>query len=1089
MGINIIMKKIAFSGILSLLLGYTAWGTNISDLSMVGCAPNIRTTSESSTSIVTKDSHLYEQLGPTLALMKMFLREDFKPLPSGLKDNVQAFFSSEKYNPHDCMAAEMQRIEYDDELGGILCDLIRNEQEQAKKGNVTLYHGLSGEMFFIYRYLAEFFSALTDQDLGKFIFRGDHLYAKNPTNGKIFQNMREIQEFYRSGYFGKIDNSYGIGDYRRGIDKMTMHCNIALSASPNTSKTTASSVGFMCQSFSVNEHKIFDIVCSAFVLQGMSIIDARRSAAEVEDFCNNIFAVQNKKNGGIFAISMPKEVSDNLALHVMSGGLQYDLSYIKLLNELKAFFQASGEYQKVLYSLRSYTSDTLISDWAETIKNAFGAMDLSVEKKQELEKILQSFLDSRVSNGTSISYLLECLQNAVSHSQSDEDIRNLTNEISLYLHPLVKMDIQGFLRHPMSTDTQTEFDLKLRKLASAHANLILSSRMKPIDGAFLIPRHSAISESAEYQIDAIPFLIGLGKLEEVKKIAIQNPRFYENATIRKLLIGKALQGLGEGFKSILDYVEQICEKSFFSLLPPEHLDLFINIAIKKDKYQVLDHLFKFGISEQMLVNMLSSIFHANFIYCSGGNYLIYCSEGNYLDKMLETQPLSQTAMENIILHGDPAILVAESIISFIKHGFSFNPNETKGKEHLNAWLEICKKHQHLASSIIDIIEHYKLTYENAKDLYVFVTNEQIQSYHFDDGSSKVDYEMLENSYKVKIGELEVIVPFTDLDKFFIAPYSYEDKSRIAEHLSQRFGRVYDIDLISAFVSLQYSIKRNGYVFVSLGVPENYKWLAELKNVKTLDEAKQLVYELDDLNILLQNLHLLDNLPEVQEQAESRFMSFSFGKIANFNYLKTTREHIVNEWFEKILKEYKTISEKSDIIHDYSAAADKKRSVFHDMLHQQGLPLSIATGIITDGYDYEFYFDLNDVLVILSRMWKYNPSGFLLFNREQIQKNSSFFNEFLENEMNLHPELIKDKEFVFKLFQIQPLPQSILNDKRKLKELFFMLNAHEQRIILFENNNLKELAKEVQYPGTSFSIGEVESILADYGLQFFDYFVL
>ncbi|MBE6446994.1 MAG: hypothetical protein E7015_00685 [Alphaproteobacteria bacterium] len=340
-----ILKKFVFSELVSLALMTSVYGT---DVHLSTASPHASPIS--SLFINDEDEGLFDQLGPSLKLMKLYMRDDFKSLPENLETDVRAFFSSKEYTPHDCHHVDMQEIEYDETLCRTICDLIRNEQRQAREGKVTLYHGLSGELFFAYRYLAEFFSNLTDSNKGEFVLRGDQFYARNPETNEDFKSMDEIQKFYKKKYpmHDGFYDSNGIGDYGRGINVKTIHCNIALSAGPNTSRTTASSVGFMCQSSSVRGCKIFDLICSSLVLHGMPLDDACRSATEVKNLYKEFFSNPNKKNGGILALSMSKKVADDLALHVEVGGKPYDLSNLELFFELKTFFDnKSVRYEEI----------------------------------------------------------------------------------------------------------------------------------------------------------------------------------------------------------------------------------------------------------------------------------------------------------------------------------------------------------------------------------------------------------------------------------------------------------------------------------------------------------------------------------------------------------------------------------------------------------------------------------------------------------------------------------------------------------------------------------------------------------------------
>lgn len=979
-----LLKKIAFSSVLLFVLrATTVYGADAPDLSK-DVVPTTFAMPSSPLITADEDPNLYDQLGPTLALMKMFLRDDFKPLPAGLKDDVRTFFSSEKYNPHERFFADIQRIEYDEELGNILCELIRNEQRQAINGNVTLYHGLTGDLLFTYRYLAEFFTALTGQDMGKFVLRGDHLYAGNPETGAICQNMKEIREIIsKKKEQEHACNMVMLGDYDYGIDTMTMHCNIALSVGPNTSQSTASSVGFMCQSYNAQRKTIFDIIYSSLIFQGMSIIDAKKSAREAEALFNTFFGDQTKKNGGILAISMPLKIADDLALHVGMGGSEYTPT----------------------------------------------AVDFSV------------------SDNSSISYLLQNLQKATTLPMDDNGICQLTNEISLYLHPQAKMDIIGFHRHMLPSVQQAKLDSDLQKLATSHAQMILTSKTKPIDGAFLTPRRTKPAESAQYQIETIPFLLERGEVALAQKIAAQNPKFFEDESIKKMLIPAIVKALTNGFVSSFDFIEQVSERSFFSLVPPNHLPLIVGVISQSGKKEAwLKLVSADNIPETLLMFALST-------------NPCFFSPADVFYVFLEKHHLNQQQIEDVILHhcyGCYNVKQIEEVFSVaLEHGFSLNPNEPDGKNRLDKWLGIWRKHRCPITTVTDVIKHYGLSPENARELYVLLANEL--------DNDDFNKDIVGEGRKIEVGDFKTIIKFDEMDTFHFG-YNFSSDhpdyiANIAKHMSKRLHRMYSPELIKAFLALQESIAKYGRITISFNIPENHKWLDELKKSETLDEAKKSVNELDDLNILLVNLHLLDS---------------KFGESA------------VNKWFEEILAEYRTIAEKNNAISCNSN--DEIKEQFHDMV-QQGLPISLITRWNSV---YSYSFAPQDVLTVWSRVWKYNSSGFLGFYLPNLEKDRPWVNTFLENEITRHPELLQNREFVLKLFQNEAIPSSLLNNRSKLKELFLMLGPQDCkngtiRLLKSDNEALRsfaeEMYEEVCVPG--MSLKEANGVLEDYGLIFDD----
>ncbi len=162
-----IFRKVAFCSIFSLILG-NALCVDLDPITenvQKVCVSEVKGLyKEDSEERSIIDQNLFKDLAPTLAIMKMFLKDDFKPLTGdkagvkkNLRDNVEAFFGSEKFIPH---RGGRQEIILDRELTDILCDLIKREQKEALKGNVTLYHGMTGSNLFVYKYFARLFSQI-----------------------------------------------------------------------------------------------------------------------------------------------------------------------------------------------------------------------------------------------------------------------------------------------------------------------------------------------------------------------------------------------------------------------------------------------------------------------------------------------------------------------------------------------------------------------------------------------------------------------------------------------------------------------------------------------------------------------------------------------------------------------------------------------------------------------------------------------------------------------------------------------------------------------------------------------------------------
>lgn len=540
-----------------------------------------------STVVREEDPKLFRELAPTLALMKMLLRENFKPLPEGLRDNVVEFFSSPEFTPHNCMGD--QEIILDDNLTNILCRLILLEQKESLNGNVVLWHGLPGEALFTYKYYAYLFSRLTGQDVGSFILRGDHFYAKNPKTGEIFKTLHEVREAY-------------------GIQKI-----IALSVGPNVSRSTASSVGFFCNSFCGGEFSIFDVVCSTLLFQGMSLIEAKRSAKQVEGLFKKIFLVDHEKNGGILGISLPRNVVDDLALHVQMGGREYDPFVRMVIKGIKAIFGKKSLERHIIESslsaIYSHKKGASVDEIISEIEKIFWT-SLPEEKSHELKKLLESYLSSRSQKDSSITNLLENIQMALSQNLTNDEICDLTNEIALYLNPEIRQKVFGTFRHPLNPEQEALFDAELRALVDSHVALIAASKTKPFENAFLIKRSKEMEESADarYQIEAVPFLIERNLITEAQKAIKQYPNFEQNEEIIRLLVGRTLFSFRRGFNEVLETVEKIFGKAIFSFIHPDHLPLILRgYADSRYFIEFFNYLIKHDI------NFLLDYWHRSFI--------------------------------------------------------------------------------------------------------------------------------------------------------------------------------------------------------------------------------------------------------------------------------------------------------------------------------------------------------------------------------------------------------------------------------------------------------------------------------------------
>lgn len=127
----------------------------------------------------------------------------------------------------------------------------------------------------------------------------------------------------------EVRDVYGVGDevqdYGQDINIAILHCNIALSVGPATSNSTASSLGFFCNSFSVKNYiSIEDLIVETLLYQGMPIDDAKKCGSEAEDLFKRYYLKEHEKNGGLLSISVSKEKIDDVACHVRPDGRLYN---------------------------------------------------------------------------------------------------------------------------------------------------------------------------------------------------------------------------------------------------------------------------------------------------------------------------------------------------------------------------------------------------------------------------------------------------------------------------------------------------------------------------------------------------------------------------------------------------------------------------------------------------------------------------------------------------------------------------------------------------------------------------------------------
>ena len=691
-----ISRKIMLCGVLSLVLGNALCMSPDADSGVLGKFRNLRI---SSLKTSVEDQKLYDNLAPTLAIMKMFLKDDFKPLPEGLKDNVRAFFSSGKFTPRN---DGQQKIILDEELTDILCNLIAQEQKEALNGNVTLYHGMKGSNLFVYKYFARLFSHLTGQDLGDVVLRGDHLYAENPKTGRLFETLRELKDSY------EFKN-----DYDRGLDVSALQCNIALSVGPRASLSTASSVGFFCNSSSAMDCRVSQLIVPALMLQGMSIADARESAAKAEDFFNKYFS---DLGGSLLAISLPVENADKLAKHIWMGGEEYD--HVVTSEVYSNYKQFLGSYDsryvgydliEIMKLIKSINENMSNEEVFEKFKGSCFSWNVD---KNKLAEQLKHFSSLRSSDRSSVSYLLENLKNSLNKDLSKEDVYFLTNEMHLYLHPEMKAKIFGTFRHPLLKEEAKSLDKKIDELAASHAELIINSKNKPVEGSFVVPRKVVPNESMSYRIDLLPIFIERGRLTEAKQIIDEHPDFLENVEIARLVLSNTLKALYDNYDEVLEFIETNCGiNKLLSKIPEDELYPFLHMFSRKNTNKAIGKLLKSSeIKDDRVLSDLISGFLRSHV-----------EPVLSLTSIFEGKQLSQQVIEKVlsrIKFGEGSV----DVKFFKMNEFSFDPNEKEGRKHLEELLKIREENPRHFYFVEEVLNSYGVNKENYPQLAEFLDN-------------------------------------------------------------------------------------------------------------------------------------------------------------------------------------------------------------------------------------------------------------------------------------------------------------------------------------------------------------------------------
>lgn len=996
------MKRLISISALALLLGLNA-------------ANGMDTNQVTMQSVRNEDSPVKQQniedLGPTLSIIKMFLKENFTGDP---KKDIPAFWGSKEFTTQEGMEGD-QQIEYSEQLELNIQNLIKREQDELKKGNVVLYHGLSGNYLYAYKYFADFFSRLTGISQGDFLLRGNLLYAHNPKTNEFFKNLPEVRDVYGVG-----DE---VHDYGQDINTAILHCNIALSVGPATSNSTASSLGFFCNSFSVKDNiSIKDLIVETLLYQGMPIDDAKKCGSEAEDLFKRYYLKEHEKNGGLLSISVPKEKIDDVACHVRAGGKLYnpDLGeFCDIFSNIIGCDEVNRRYLNLLFKDHSESAIT------ESNQYYFLTSTLTEEKKQELNKEIKTYVSLLqyypIEKRASISYLLEKLKNPENKRLSKQGVCDLTCEIALYLDPLTHFDIQGIFQYPLSKDYQESFEVEYKKMLDKHMERLKENRYKPVEGSFLTKNSEVYTvKNDSYSLDLIQFFMVHGQRDKMEHLLAQYPNFYNDERALNCVISGVINGARENFL----YDNLISDNSIFNYIPEKELEVimnFLNYIINSTACEKLAQLTEI---KNLSTNRLA-IFFQQFNFSKQVMEVSISRQFSFpkeLKEVLKSRQYSSETMEKMLFYKNlllsfrrkSALEIFFRLKIFIDNEFSFNPNTPLGKEYLNKLLQLCKEDNQMISILAYIIKYYKLDFNEYKDLFTLLTQYRSTHQSISLYAINADFscDITPTGYKLKIEQQTYDIPFADVEGFEMVnlpllgikrPYDTKLLESLESFLSKKFNMTYSSDLITTYFDYKQTSDNH---LASSYVPESHTWLAKFREAKTLEEAKNLIFELDNLDIAFFNLGLIKGYTDEEK----------------------------NTWFQSIIKEYQQSLEelrrvlKEDLpLHetDLTRQEDAKRA-----LKEAPLALVIDT---ESEWSLEYFAKPKNIENTLLRIVKFCTFKDVE-NGRMACKWFALNADVVEKALQLNPDLIKDHEFIMEILYGDLFPQSLLNDQEKLETI-------------------------------------------------------
>lgn len=286
---------------------------------------------------------------PTMAIIKLALSVVGKYNPDASDEEcVDLFWNDYCLGQHIELGLQ-GGVKYDAGLKKIILELLENEKRETEKGNVVLYHSLSGEFLFVYKYFSSLFSKIGEGKNVEFQLRGNKLPFVNPKTQALFSSIGEVRK-----YCG-ISDEENRQDYLNGAEAFILHTNLALSSGLYTSASNISSVGLFCNGGSINRVNIINtterLISDELILRGFPTSEAKQCAKEAMELFQKYYITGLGKtfNNGLLAISVPFNRADEVALNARGGGAIQNgtPSVKKVLANLQIQFEKVERYKEI----------------------------------------------------------------------------------------------------------------------------------------------------------------------------------------------------------------------------------------------------------------------------------------------------------------------------------------------------------------------------------------------------------------------------------------------------------------------------------------------------------------------------------------------------------------------------------------------------------------------------------------------------------------------------------------------------------------------------------------------------------------------